>query len=66
MEKQKGIFYAVGVGPGDPELLTRQACRILTQHGFACRNFSGGYRFYRTVVQERAAAEHALPCGMET
>ena len=42
------------------------ACRILTQHGFACRNFSGGYRFYRTVVQERAAAEHALPCGMET
>ena len=41
------------------------ACRILTQHGFACRNFSGGYRFYRTVVQERAAAEHALPCGME-
>ena len=31
MEKQKGIFYAVGVGPGDPELLTRQACRILMQ-----------------------------------
>lgn len=24
-----GTFYAVGVGPGDPELLTRQACRIL-------------------------------------
>ena len=31
MEHQKGTFYAVGVGPGDPELLTRQACRILTQ-----------------------------------
>ena len=28
MEK-KGVFYAVSVGPGDPELLTRQACRIL-------------------------------------
>ena len=28
MEKQ-GVFYAVGVGPGDPELLTRQACRVL-------------------------------------
>lgn len=26
MEKQ-GVFYAVSVGPGDPELLTRQACR---------------------------------------
>ena len=28
MEKQ-GIFYAASVGPGDPELLTRQACRVL-------------------------------------
>ena len=28
MEKQ-GVFYAVSVGPGDPELLTRQACRCL-------------------------------------
>ena len=23
-----GTFYALGVGPGDPELLTRKACRI--------------------------------------
>ena len=29
MENQ-GVFYAVSVGPGDPELLTRQACRVLT------------------------------------
>ena len=28
MERQ-GVFYAVSVGPGDPELLTRQACRVL-------------------------------------
>ena len=28
MEKQ-GVFYAVSVGPGGPELLTRQACRVL-------------------------------------
>ena len=27
--EQQGIFYAVSVGPGDPELLTRQACRVL-------------------------------------
>ena len=26
---EKGIFYAVGVGPGDPEWMTRQACRVL-------------------------------------
>lgn len=27
----KGNFYAVGVGPGDPELMTRAACRVLEQ-----------------------------------
>ena len=27
--KKQGVFYAVSVGPGDPELLTRQACRVL-------------------------------------
>ena len=29
MNKEKGTFYAVGVGPGDPELMTRQACAVL-------------------------------------
>lgn len=28
---KKGVFYAVGVGPGDPELMTRKACRVLEQ-----------------------------------
>ena len=28
---RKGVFYAVGVGPGDPELMTRRACRVLEQ-----------------------------------
>jgi precorrin-2/cobalt-factor-2 C20-methyltransferase len=28
-EKRVGIFYGVGVGPGDPELITRKAERIL-------------------------------------
>ena len=28
---RKGVFYAVGVGPGDPELMTRKACRVLEQ-----------------------------------
>ena len=36
MEKQ-GVFYAVSVGPGDPELLTRQACRVLTECGVVDR-----------------------------
>lgn len=29
MEMKKGIFYGVGVGPGDPELLTVKALRIM-------------------------------------
>lgn len=29
MEQKRGIYYAVGVGPGDPELLTQKALRIL-------------------------------------
>ena len=29
MSKKRGTFYAVGVGPGNPELLTLQAVRTL-------------------------------------
>ena len=41
------------------------ACRLLTQRGFACYNFSGGYRLYAAVTEDRAAAEEAFPCGMD-
>lgn len=41
------------------------ACRILSQYGFDCYNFSGGYRLYASVTQDRLAAEQAFPCGME-
>lgn len=41
------------------------ACRILSQEGYDCYNFSGGYRFYSSVLQEKAAAEQAYPCGMD-
>lgn len=41
------------------------ACRILSQKGFDCYNFSGGYRFYEVVTAERRFARSALPCGME-
>lgn len=30
MEKKSGTFYGVGVGPGDPELMTLKARRVLT------------------------------------
>lgn len=29
MEAKRGIFYGVGVGPGDPELMTLKALRVL-------------------------------------
>ena len=41
------------------------ACRILAQHGFDCYNFSGGYRFYASVITEKQMGEYSYPCGME-
>lgn len=41
------------------------ACRLLTQHGFDCYNFSGGYRFYEMVTRDRLACASSYPCGME-
>lgn len=42
------------------------ACRILSQRGYDCYNFSGGYRFYDAVMKGRIQANHAYPCGMES
>lgn len=33
-EKKTGVLYGVGVGPGDPELLTLKACRIINQNKY--------------------------------
>ena len=41
------------------------ACRILAQHGLRCSHLSGGWRLYEAVMRDRAAAQEALPCGME-
>ena len=41
------------------------ACRILAGHGFDCYNFSGGYRFYAAVTQERCLIRSATACGMD-
>ena len=41
------------------------ACRILSQEGFDCFNFSGGYRFYESVTHEKKLSENTYPCGME-
>lgn len=41
------------------------ACRILAQHGFDCYNFSGGYRFFAAVTEDRRGSDNVMPCGLE-
>lgn len=41
------------------------ACRMVSQYGFDCFNFSGGYRMYESVALEKCAADEAYPCGIE-
>jgi len=41
------------------------AVRILEGSGYEAYNFSGGFRFYDAVMNDRALIEKALPCGMD-
>ena len=41
------------------------ACRILEGQGYESYNFSGGYRFYDAVKNERRLVESAAACGMD-
>ena len=41
------------------------ACRILEGSGYEAINFAGGYRYYESVVNDRALIEAAFPCGMD-
>lgn len=41
------------------------ASRILEGHGFTAYSFSGGFRFYDTVINDRALAEASFACGMD-
>lgn len=41
------------------------ACRILAGNGFECYNFSGGFRFYDAVTNDRCLIESATACGMD-
>ena len=60
------------IEPGKPVYVICQsglrsyiAYRILAGNGFDCYNFSGGFRFYDTVVNERRLIEAASACGMD-
>lgn len=41
------------------------ACRILSAQGIDCYNFSGGYRFYESVMNERKMRDASFDCGVE-
>lgn len=41
------------------------ACRILEGNGYTAYNFAGGFRFYDTVINDKALTEKSLPCGMD-
>jgi len=41
------------------------ATRILEGYGFEAYNFSGGFRFYDAVMNDRALIESAFACGMD-
>ena len=60
LDKSKPIYVICQSG-----LRSYIACRILSQNGFDCYNFSGGYRFYANVIHEKQMSEYAYPCGME-
>lgn len=41
------------------------ACRILSQNGCDCYNFSGGYLFYHAVFYDVLASKETYPCGLK-
>ena len=41
------------------------ASRILEGNGYETYNFSGGFRFYDAVVNDRALIERTYACGMD-
>lgn len=60
LEKGKPVYVMCQSG-----IRSYIACRILTQNGFDCYNFSGGYGFYRAQAEEAFCARESYPCGME-
>ena len=60
------------IAPGRPVYVICQsglrsyiACRILAGLGYEAYNFSGGFRFYEAVVNDRRLIRRATACGMD-
>ena len=60
LDKSKKVYVMCQSG-----LRSYIACRILSQNGYDCYNFSGGYRLYNSIKNDVVSADKAYPCGME-
>lgn len=60
LDKSKSVYVICQSG-----LRSYIACRILSGSGFECYNFSGGFRFYDAVMNDRCLIESATACGMD-
>ena len=60
LDKRKLVYVICQSG-----LRSYIACRILAGNGFDCYNFSGGFRFYDAVTNDRCLIESATACGMD-
>ena len=59
LDKTKPVYVMCQSG-----LRSYLACRILSQNGFDCHNFAGGYRFYDSVKHDRFDGECRTGCGL--
>jgi precorrin-2/cobalt-factor-2 C20-methyltransferase len=57
-----GIFYGVGVGPGDPELLTLKAARVLREVNIVAVPDTGGDKIALTIAREHISGKELLFC----
>ncbi len=59
LDKSKKIYVMCQSG-----LRSYIACRILSQEGFDCYNFAGGYRFYKSVSENSFNEKCSTDCGL--
>lgn len=60
LERGKPVYVSCQSG-----LRSYIACRILAGCGFDCYNFTGGFRYYDAVENDRFLIEQATACGMD-
>ena len=60
LERGKSVYVICQSG-----LRSYIASRILEGNGFEAYNFSGGFRFYDAVMNDRALTEASMNCGMD-